>query len=460
MDGIVSELRPHPGPQEKALSCEADVLFTGGAAGGGKSWVLLVESLRNIGVKNFNAVIFRSSYPQIMMSGGLWDESNNIYPGVGGKDLISRLTWNFPAGSKITFAHINSEQEKYNWAGAQIPLICFDQLEDFSEKTFFFLFSRNRSTCGVKPYIRATCNPDAEVWIAKFIEWYLDEDGYPDPEKVGVLRYFYRVDNEIKWYNSIDEAKEKNPELAAVAPPKSFTFINSNVYDNPTLLEKNPEYVANLMSLPLVERERLLKGNWKIKLEAGNIFNRAWFKIAGIAPATGKTIRYWDKAATENGGCYSAGVKIKRDEVGQFWVEDCLKGQWSSLERERIIKQMAEMDGKDVVIWIEQEPGSGGKESAESTIRNLAGFSVYADKVTGSKIERWQPYAAQVEAGNVKIVSGAWNRDFIEHHHAASADAVKLRKTLVDEIDAAAGAFNKLCDTENDWGFVNIGRER
>lgn len=89
-------------------------------------------------------------------------------------------------------------------------------------------------------------------------------------------------------------------------------------------------------------------------------------------------------------------------------------------------------------VWIEQEPGSGGRESAENTIRNLAGFRVYADKVTGSKQVRAEPFAAQVQGGNVFLVAGSWITDFLDECETWPHGPYK------DQVDAAAGAFNRL----------------
>ena len=109
--------------------------------------------------------------------------------------------------------------------------------------------------------------------------------------------------------------------------------------------------------------------------------------------------RYWDKAGTADRGAFTAGVLMHKCKDGTYVIEHIVRGRWSALDREARIKQYTEADRKKypgVKIWVEQEPGSGGKESVEATIRNLAGYSVYADKVTGSKQVRAQPFAAQV----------------------------------------------------------------
>jgi len=149
-----------------------------------------------------------------------------------------------------------------------------------------------------------------------------------------------------------------------------------------------------------------------------------------------QTIRYWDKAATKDGGKRTAGVKMLRLSNNRFIVVDVRKGQWDVEKRERIILQTAEMDGRDVLVGIEQEPGSGGKESAEGTIRNLAGFVVIKDLPKGDKEYRAQPYAVQVNEGNVMLLRGEWNKDFIEEHRFFPNGKYK------DQVDAASAGFN------------------
>ena len=176
-------------------------------------------------------------------------------------------------------------------------------------------------------------------------------------------------------------------------------------------------------------------------IAGGGMFPVDRFSVIESQPAKADvlaSVRMWDKAGTDGGGARTAGVLMHRLKDGRYVVADVVKGQWSAIDRERRIKQCAEIDGRNVQIVIEQEPGSGGKESAESTIRNLAGWKVSADRVTGSKELRADPYAAQVQGGNVLIVRGEWNRQFMDEHDAFPNGKFK------DQVDAAAGAFNKL----------------
>jgi predicted phage terminase large subunit-like protein len=151
-----------------------------------------------------------------------------------------------------------------------------------------------------------------------------------------------------------------------------------------------------------------------------------------------RTVRYWDKAGSAGKGAYTVGVKMCKLKNGFFLIEDIKRGKWSSEQRERIILQTAGVDGKKVHIVIEQEPGSGGKESAENTIRSLAGYLVEAERPTGDKTERADPYSVQVNNGSVLLRNADWNRDYIEEL------SLFPNSTYKDQVDASSGAFNFL----------------
>lgn len=253
-------IRPNPGPQETFLSSPADIAIYGGSAGGGKSWALLLEAMRHTGNPHFGAVIFRRTSPQITNEGGLWDEAGKIYPLAGAAPRVGSLEWVFPKGGRVSFRHLQHEDNKYDWQGAQVPLIGFDELTHFSESQFFYMMSRNRSTCGVRPYIRATTNPDAASWVKRFLAPWIDRK-HPDPARSGEVRWFVRDKGEIHWARTSAELEGRFPD----SRPKSATFVRASVHDNPVLLAKDPGYLANLMALPPVERARLLDGDWDVK---------------------------------------------------------------------------------------------------------------------------------------------------------------------------------------------------
>ena len=166
-----------------------------------------------------------------------------------------------------------------------------------------------------------------------------------------------------------------------------------------------------------------------------------------------KSVRYIDKAGTEDVGAYTAMVLMHMMHDGTYVVENVTRGQWSALERERRLLQTAQSDAafcSNYAVRIEQEPGSGGKESVENTIRMLRGYRAYADKVTGNKELRAEPYAAQVQGGNVRLLGAPWNSDFLDEHEVFPSGRFK------DQVDAASGAFNKLV-SGIDYDFTYSG---
>ena len=351
---------------------------------------------------------------------------------------------------KVTFAHIERDEELEKWQGSQICEIGFDELTHFSENTFFFMLSRNRSACGVKPFVRATCNPDSDSWVAKFIEWWIDQDtGYPIPERSGAIRWMIRRDETIYWADRKEELWEQfNLETdEEKSEPKSVTFIMSSVYDNKELLKVDPGYLANLKALSLIQRERLLKGNWKIRSAAGLFFKRTQLGeiFEKVPKDVVRWVRCWDLAATEKneGGdpAYTAGVLIGKRNNGRYVIADVINKQMSASDVRKTIKLTAQADRatyKRVRIRLPRDPGQAGKEQAESYIKFLAGFDVTTVAESGSKEARAEPMAAQWQAGNFDIVAGPWNEEYLLQLENFPDGKFK------DMVDASANGFAEL----------------
>ena len=454
------------GPQTEFLRTAADICIYGGAAGGGKTVGLILEPLRHVGrIANFTAVFFRRTTPQITNPGALWDESLNFYPWVGGTPHVGVHEWRWPRAGKIKFSHLQLESTIYDWQGAQITLICFDELTQFTAHQFFYMVSRNRSTCGVRPYIRATCNPDADSWVANFLAWWIDpETGFPIPERAGILRYFIRVAEKIVWADRPDDLMQYLPRLEDLPPgidppsPISVTFIPATVFDNPALTRVNPEYYAWLLSLPLLERERLLAGNWKIRPTAGLYFKKQWCVVVDEVPADLEIVRYWDLAATEktefNDPDWTVGIKLGRDKNGGYWLLDMVRARANPGDVERLLINIAAQDGNRVRIGFGQDPGQAGKSQALHLVRALSGFTVSAASESGDKITRLGPFSAQCRAGNVKILRGAWNEEVfrvLEGFPDLAHD---------DEVDACSGALEMLNPQMKSWGLYELYRQQ
>lgn len=330
------------------LASPADIVISGGAAGLGKTFTLLLEFLRHRKVADWGGVIFRRTSVQIRNEGGLWDTSLKVFTYAGGKPKESVLEWDFKSGARLKFAHLEHEKNIFDWQGSQIPFIGFDELTHFSRKMFFYLLSRNRSTCGIKPYVRATCNPDPDSWVAEFIAWWLDPDtGLPIPERDGIVRYFAIDGETIIWGDSIEEVIEKAWYFleAAIGDSgidpaefvKSFTFISGSIYDNKELLKVNPAYLANLLAQDEQTKLQLFSGSWKVVISDIELYNYHTF------------IGLFTNFYSVSTGVYYITADIALKGSNKFIV-----GVWDGFELIDLVV-MARSDGKEVIDAIAQK---------------------------------------------------------------------------------------------------------
>ena len=451
-------LKPQRGPQERFLATPASICVYGGAAGSGKTYAELLVPLRYIDVQGYGAVIFRKNANQIYNEGGLWNEAAKMYGGIDGAEVRKGDgAWVFKdkkgiEQSRVSFRHIERYEEVYNYQGSQICTIMFDELTHFSKETFFYMLSRNRSTCGVEPFVRATCNPDADSWVAEFISWWINQEtGYPIPERSGVIRWMMRRDGKLFWADKKIELIElfglKTEEEKQ--EPRSVTFIAASIYDNQELLKVNPQYLANLKALPEVDRERLLYGNWKIKPAGGMYCKRSQVRIIEKEPDDLVSVcRAWDFAATEktegNDPDFTSGVLMGRRKNGNFVVLNVINARISAGDVEKLLINTARADrtkhGRKYKIRIPIDPGAAGKIVADSYIKKLAGYPVSSERVTGSKILRATPFATQWQNGNVEVLAADWNDMYLsqlEFFPDGKHD---------DMVDASSDSFNELAE--------------
>ena len=449
-------LEPQAGPQTMFMASSADIVIYGGAAGGGKTYALLLEMLRHKDIKNFGAVIFRKNFTQITAEGGLWDSSVKLYTQVPDAEQRKspKLHWKFKGG-KLTFAHLDREEDLQAWQGTEIAYLGFDELTHFSRHQFLYMLSRNRSTCGVKPYVRATCNPDSDSWVADFVSLWINQDtGYPIRERSGVVRYMCVINDVIYWGDTPEDLASNhgiNPEEC-----KSVTFIASKLEDNKILMKSDPSYLSNLKAMTEVDMERLLYGNWKIKAQAGRYFKRTQIPIDGYYEKIPDDVVYWcrawDLAATdedENGDAdYTAGVLIGLRKNNRYIVADVINKQVKAGDVEKLIRMTAISDRKkygfSYRVRIPQDPGGAGKIVAKQYLNGLSGFDVKAEPVSGSKELRATPFAAQWQNGFVDVLIAEWNEMYfsqLESFPESKHD---------DMVDASSDAFNELTECRFD----------
>ncbi len=435
-------IKPQPGPQTEFCSSPAQIIIYGGAAYGGKSVGLLIEASRNVKDKRYQGIIFRRKYIEIVAGGGLWDTSMQIYPAIKGKPTKGLCLWRWASGSELKFAHLNQEVTVEEYQGSAFVFIGFDELTHFTKYQFFYMLTRNRppAGCTLRPYMRATCNPDAESWVADFISWWIDQEtGYPIPERSGIIRYFVLGEdkNSVRWVP--EDYRGPNGEK-----PWSFTFIPSSIEDNVLGNVADPNYRSNLMNQDRVTRERLYRGNWLISF-TGMMFDSTWFEIVPEAPEGMKLVRYWDLAESEvsekdkNDPDWTAGALCGiKDDV--FYVIDVETFRETPGKGEQRMVDCALLDGHEVTIaW--EEVKANGKWVSEYFKKLFDGYETHADPVEGSKVERARPWSAWAEKGRVKFVKGAWN-------NRVKARAGKFPDGKKDDIDAISGAFKVLVGTK------------
>jgi predicted phage terminase large subunit-like protein len=442
-------LRPHPGRQTQFLESKADIVIYGGAGGGGKSYGLLMDAARHIWVPGYVAKIFRRTYKQVKQDGGIWDKTFQIYPKIGLTANNSELFWeNRQTAATVGFGNLETDADRYNYDGAELAYIGFDEIQHFTSLQFWHLLSRNRSTCGVRSVFRGTCNPDPDCFVKPIIRWWLDEAGqFPDLSKAGVIRWFTRSrDGDLFWHDTdteqfwgtVDYWKEQDQGYN----PQSLTFIPASVDDNPSL--EGTGYKAKLMSLPLIERQRLLYGDWLIKESAGNIFIKERWQYTQRVPKLSRVVRAWDFAGRKKDRAdATAGLLIGLGEDGFYYLLDLKHFRAESSQVRQTVIATAEADRAmypGVTITIPQDPGQAGLDQAQSYIAALSGFSVKSRRPSENKILRADPVASQQQAGRVFIVQGAWNQKLIDECDAFPDGAND------DIIDALSDGFNELTE--------------
>lgn len=439
-------------PQEMFLNSDADIVIYGGAAGGGKSFCSLLHHMRYIHDPNYRGLIVRRTMPMLMQPGSIWDEAKDLYGKIE-DNLQIRLKdtkFIFPSGGEIKFSGFERVDDTKNFQGAQISSAVFDELCQFEESQFVYIMSRLRTKAKMKTNIRATCNPDPDSFVRKWIDWWLypkDHEyfGRPDPAKQGAIRYFVRLNNEMIWGDSREELLEKYPKSL----PISMQFISATVYDNPLLIENNPGYISWLEGLPRVEQERLLHGNWEARESATGYFKREWLGTPiNLRPATVVSrVRAWDIAGSMPSELnpnpdWTVGVLMSKDRLGKIYIEDVVRFRARHGEvLDKIIKTAKE-DGSEVPVSLPREPGQAGLQAAAFFIRELAdnGFYARATPTNQSKLTRFAPFAATAEAGNVSIVRGDWNDSYLQELEAFDA----TRNCKDDQVDATSDAFGCL----------------
>ncbi len=395
------------------LDWALEVLY-GGAAGGGKSIALLMAALQFVDVPGYRALLVRRTLPELQQPGGLLDVATH-WIGNHARWNAATNTFTFPNGASLTFRHLDHENAKLRYQGLEFHYVGLDEVTHFTETQFLYLFSRLRRPAGAAPTasiplrMRAGTNPGGpgHDWVyRRFIE---------------------------PWKS----AGQRN------APGSDRHFYPARLSENPHL--DADTYRNNLDRLEPVTRAQLRDGDWEIR-PAGRMFKPDWFEIIPLdqLPEHCDRVRFWDLAATakvpDNDPDYTVGALVGHDpRTKTYYVIDVQRFRHSAGRVAREVRRVAEQDGRDIRVHIEEEPGSAGKtviDHFRTTVLN--GWAVRSVRPTGDKIVRAEPFAARAEHGEVKLVRASWNQAFLDEI------ALFPDSRHDDQVDATAGAMNVL----------------
>lgn len=446
--------------QELFMNSDADITIASGSAGSSKSYSILLRFLRYACIPKSRGIVFRKNTTQLEQQGGLWDEAQSLYRRVNKnvKINIKKRRITFPNGASIQFSHFESEKVKEDFKGLQADFIAFDEATEFTEEQIVYLMSRNRNAdVAHKGTLCMATNPHCDSFLLNWVWWWLDPiTGIPDPAKKGKIRYFKRQGNgELDWFDTREDAEKvygSDPKNGV----KSMCVIGSTVYDNPFILDRDPEYVGSLESLSRVEKERLLHGSWTAREESSGYFKRHWLGEPVATPDSKATqkVRSWDLAASIPSEVYpnpdwTAGVLMTKNKERQYRIEHVNRFRDLHLGVKRRIIEQAYVDGKDVQITLPLDVGSSAQSYVKTLQAELAelGFCVKVVKPVADKITRFAPFCAMAEAGYVSYVSDFfvpedehWNEVYLKELDQFDGS----RKYKRDQVDATSDAFNHL----------------
>jgi predicted phage terminase large subunit-like protein len=418
------------------------------AAGAGKSFCLLGSFLKFCHHPRTRGVIFRKTTKQLSNSGGLFDAAIQLYKKVDPALKVRNrdLEIIFSSGATLKFAYLDNPSDKYNWQGAELNFLGFDEIQQLSRENVVYLFSRLRSTSvDFKKQIFATGNPDYDSFMREWVEYALDERGIPIIRDEYPNRYFVQVSGGgMEWADSREEL-EKIYGTGGESGILSFKFIPGNIYSNPVLMKADPSYISKLKALPLVEKERLLYGSWYARESASGYWKQHWVIEVLYPPAKVlKRVRAWDLSFTKPNESssknpdYTAGVLMSKDVKSLYTVEDVVRIRDRAHVVEELILNTARADGTDVVVGLPLDPAGGGAYVKGLQKRLLeAGFICRLVKPTRAKVQRFAPFAAVAEGGFVSIVKGEWNADY--HRELETFDGTNNYKD--DQADASSDCF-------------------
>jgi predicted phage terminase large subunit-like protein len=378
--------------------------FFGGAAGGGKSEALLMAALQYVDMPNYNALIVRRTFRDLNQPQAIMSRAREWLLNTDARWNGNDKRWTFPSGATLTFGYLEKKWAHLQYQGAEFQFVGFDELTQFEDFQFLYLFSRLRRKAGVQVplRIRSASNPGGpgHQWVKQ--------------------RYIV-----------------EGASMGRI-------FIPSKLSDNPHVDQE--EYLRSLEELDPITRAQLLAGDWDSQYDGG-VFKREWWKYIDSVPSLqgARLQRHWDLAATAPSvdnpdPDYTAGLLMALMPDNRLLVLDVARDRLTPKGVEDLVKATAAQDGKKVRISIEQEPGASGKALVNYFVRKvLMGYSVRGVPPQGDKVTRATPLSSQVEAGNVFVLRAPWTSAFINE-----MVWFPQKGAHDDQVDGASGAFGEL----------------
>lgn len=360
-------------PKQEAFLLLDDVreILFGGAAGGGKSFILLEAALQFVDMPDYAALLVRATYKDLSLPGAIMDMSKQRLRDKSAHWDEKKFTWTFPSGAKLVFGHLDGPNDHYQYQGAEFQFIGVDEASQLRWSQVMYLLSRLRKKVSnpVPLRFRLASNPGGRSHV-ELKERYVDHDG-----------------------------------------SEGRLYLPSRLEDNPYLDQAG--YEESLRALDPITRRQLRNGDWNV-MQEGGLFKRHWFVLQGEAPSDIRWLRFWDLAATVQGKDkksdpdWTAGGKVGVKD-GRLYVADMRRVRATPGDVERLVKQTAELDGRGVAIRMEQEPGSSGVAVIDRYQKLLLGYDFRGIRSTGAKEDYAKPLSAAAEAGNVVLIKGNWN---------------------------------------------------
>lgn len=480
-----NDIKPQPGPQTTFMQQFDNVplVFYGGAAGGGKSYALLMDCLKYIDCPHFYGVYFRKTVKQLERT--LWPEAKDMFydfliehsgPRKGkfkGKAQIREKDKKiiFPSGATIEFSYLDNDNDtKENWQGAQLTAAYFDEFGHFSKFSFNYIRTRMRSKSKYKSFIRCSLNPEPNHFVLEYLNRYIADDGFAIKEYAGKPAYFIVDKGLVVSAWSEAELREKYPNKK----PRMYTFIPSSLSDNLAMLESNPDYADDLEANDPANAAMLLSGNWKYKPAANGMFDKQMaldhvVKLSQV-PHNAKYVRAWDKASskpsTEGGDSkqldpdYTASILMCKDKTGDIYVmgnyyRNSDGSQRARLRekpgpRDKMILEQAKKDGVDVLIYLPKDPGQAGEVEFTESAKKLQAekFIVKKDPSPSNKSKkfRFESFASACFSGTVYWVKDTFDNDVWDYimMELENFDGDKNNGYHDDVVDACSTAYAAL----------------